>query len=125
MPDQPIHPFDRLLEVRRGCQIFGNICYPSEVGAPVTGLEPALLIGLAVLGFVAGVGVTARGPGGVLVTIGLFAFTSLSPAQIAGTAMVTNVATGVLAAAAYTRSGQLRAERFWAGSSHAHCQSAP
>ncbi|MBU3067757.1 sulfite exporter TauE/SafE family protein [Nocardia sp. NEAU-G5] len=63
---------------------------------------------MAVLGFVAGVGVTALGPGGVLVTIGLFAFTNLSPAQIAGTAMVTNITTGVLAAAAYTRSGQLR-----------------
>lgn len=53
-------------------------------------------------------GVTALGPGGVLVTIGLFAFTHMSPARIAGTAMVTNFTIGMLAAAAYTRSGQFR-----------------
>ncbi|GAA4237793.1 sulfite exporter TauE/SafE family protein [Actinomadura meridiana] len=53
-------------------------------------------------------GITAVGPGGVLPTIGLFALTDLAPAEVAGTAIVTHVATGVLATAAYTRSGQLR-----------------
>lgn len=66
------------------------------------------LVGLAVLGLVAGVGITAIGPGGVLATIGLFALTGLSPAQVAGTAIVTHVATGLLATAAYRRSGHLR-----------------
>lgn len=66
------------------------------------------LVALAALGLVAGVGITAIGPGGVLATIGLFALTGLSPAQVAGTAIVTHVATGLLATAAYTRSGQLR-----------------
>ncbi|GAA4496752.1 sulfite exporter TauE/SafE family protein [Actinoallomurus oryzae] len=56
----------------------------------------------------AGVGITAIGPGGVLATIGLFALTALTPAQVAGTAIVTHVATGALATAAYTRSGHLR-----------------
>jgi uncharacterized membrane protein YfcA len=74
----------------------------------VSGLEPPTLVALAVLGLVAGVGITAIGPGGVLATIGLFALTPLSPAQVAGTAIVTHVATGALATAAYTRSGHLR-----------------
>lgn len=74
----------------------------------MSGLEPPTLIALAVLGLVAGVGITAIGPGGVLATIGLFALTALTPAQVAGTAIVTHVATGALATAAYTRSGHLR-----------------
>lgn len=65
-------------------------------------------LALGAFGFLGGVGITAVGPGGVLPTIGLFALTALSPAQVAGTAIVTHVATGVLGAAAYTRSGQLR-----------------
>ena len=65
------------------------------------------LVLLALCGFAAGVGITAVGPGGVLVTVGLFALAGPDPAQVAGTAMVTNLATGALATAAYTRSGQL------------------
>lgn len=68
---------------------------------------PALVL-LAVIGLVGGVGITAVGPGGVLPTIGLFALTGLSPAQVAGTAIVTHIATGALGSSAYTRSGQLR-----------------
>ncbi|MET9144065.1 sulfite exporter TauE/SafE family protein [Streptomyces sp. NPDC004042] len=75
----------------------------------MTGLPVPVLAALAALGFAGGVGITALGPGGVLPTIGLFALTGLSPAQVAGTALVTHVATGALATAAYTRSGQLRA----------------
>jgi hypothetical protein len=55
-----------------------------------------------------GVGIIALGPGGVLPTLGLFALIPL-PAAVAGTAIVTRLATGCLATAAYTRSGQLRA----------------
>lgn len=72
------------------------------------GLGLPTLVALVVFGLVAGVGITAVGPGGVLATIGLFALTGLSPAQVAGTAIVTHVATGLLATAAYTRSGHLR-----------------
>jgi len=68
---------------------------------------PGLLL-LAVIGLVGGIGITAVGPGGVLPTIGLFALTGLSPAQVAGTAIVTHIATGALGTVAYTRSGQLR-----------------
>lgn len=74
----------------------------------VMGLGLPTLVALVVFGLVAGVGITAVGPGGVLATIGLFALTGLSPAQVAGTAIVTHVATGLLATAAYTRSGHLR-----------------
>lgn len=67
------------------------------------GLLKLLLISLA-----AGIGITAVGPGGVLMTIGLFAFTDLAPAAVAGTAIVTHVGTGLLGTAAYLRSGELR-----------------
>jgi uncharacterized membrane protein YfcA len=74
----------------------------------VTGLSPLILALLAAIGFAGGVGITAVGPGGVLPTIGLFALTSLSPAAVAGTAIVTHIATGTAGTLAYTRSGQLR-----------------
>ncbi|UYM06871.1 sulfite exporter TauE/SafE family protein [Solicola gregarius] len=63
---------------------------------------------LALFGLVGGIGITAVGPGGVLPTIGLFLLTDLSPSGVAGTAIVTHVATGLLGTWAYTRSGQLR-----------------
>lgn len=69
-------------------------------------LTALLLLGL--ISLVGGIGITAVGPGGVLPTIGLFALTGLSPAEVAGTAIVTHIATGILGTSAYTRSGQLR-----------------
>lgn len=63
---------------------------------------------LALFGLAGGIGITAVGPGGVLPTIGMFLFTGLSPATVAGTAIATHVATGALGTAAYVRSGQLR-----------------
>lgn len=66
------------------------------------------LVALVLCGLAAGIGITAVGPGGVLATIGLFAITGLSPAVVAGTAIVTHVATGALDTAAYLRSGHLR-----------------
>lgn len=74
-------------------------------------LSDSTLLLLAIFGLVGGVGITAIGPGGVLPTVGLFALTGLSPAQVAGTAIVTHVATGALGTAAYVRSGQLRDPR--------------
>ncbi|MGW4544845.1 sulfite exporter TauE/SafE family protein [Streptomyces violaceorubidus] len=74
----------------------------------MAGASVPVLVALGLLGLVGGVGITAVGPGGVLPTIGLFALTGLTPAEVAGTALVTHVATGVLATAAYLRSGQLR-----------------
>jgi uncharacterized membrane protein YfcA len=74
----------------------------------VSGLGVPVLVALAVFGLAAGIGITAVGPGGVLATIGLFTLTGLSPAQVAGTAIVTHIFTGALGTAAFTRSGQLR-----------------
>lgn len=74
----------------------------------MAGLGLPVLALLAVIGLAGGVGITALGPGGVLVTIGLFVLTALSPATVAGTSIVTHVATGLLGTAAYVRSGQLR-----------------
>ena len=62
------------------------------------------LVLLGLLGFAGGVGITAIGPGGVLPTIGLFTLTDLAPAEVAGTAILTHVATGLLGTAAYARS---------------------
>jgi uncharacterized membrane protein YfcA len=74
----------------------------------MAGLSIEVLGLLALAALLGGVGITAVGPGGVLPTIALFALTGLSPATVAGTAIVTHVATGLLGTAAYTRSGQLR-----------------
>lgn len=66
------------------------------------------LAALALISLLGGIGITAIGPGGVLVTIGLFVLTDLSPAEIAGSAIVTHIGTGVIGSAAFVRSGQLR-----------------
>lgn len=73
--------------------------------------SPLILVLLALFGFVGGIGITAVGPGGVLPTIGMFLFTGLSPAGVAGTAIITHIATGMLATGAYTKSGHLREPR--------------
>jgi uncharacterized protein len=66
------------------------------------------LVLLALCGLIGGIGITALGPGGVLVTLGLFALSGLPPAAVAGTAIVTHVGSGALGSGAYLRSGQLR-----------------
>lgn len=60
------------------------------------------------MGLIGGVGISTIGPGGVLPTIGLFSFTDLTAAQIAGTAICTHIGTGVAGTFAYARSGHLR-----------------
>lgn len=64
----------------------------------------ALLIGISL---VAGIGITAVGPGGIFVTIALYALTDLPPAVIVGTASATFIATGIVGAAGYYQSGEL------------------
>jgi len=66
---------------------------------------------LVIISLIGGVGITAIGPGGVLVTIALFLFTDLTPAEVAGTAIVTHIGTGLAGSAAYIHSGQLREPR--------------
>jgi hypothetical protein len=74
-------------------------------GIGVSTLDGVLLMLISLIG---GIGISAIGPGGVLVTIALFALTDLSPAEVAGTAIVTHIGTGLVGTAAYIRSGQLR-----------------
>jgi uncharacterized protein len=71
-------------------------------------LAAGTLVLLALFGFAGGVGTTALGPGGVLVTIGLFLLSGLPPAAISGTAIAANVGSAVLGTGAFARSGQLR-----------------
>jgi uncharacterized protein len=71
-------------------------------------LAAGTLILLGLFGFAGGVGTTALGPGGVLVTIGLFLLTGLPPAAISGTAIAANVGSATLGTGAFARSGQLR-----------------
>lgn len=66
---------------------------------------------LVVISLIGGIGITAIGPGGILVTIALFLLTDLSPADVAGTAIVTHIGTGIVGSLAFLRSGQLREPR--------------
>lgn len=72
-------------------------------------LDPTLALALLAVAFLAGVGITAIGPGGVFTIAALFFWTSLPSATIAGTASLTFVATGLLGTVAYVRSGELAA----------------
>jgi hypothetical protein len=71
-------------------------------------LSPTDLALLVLVSLIGGIGITTIGPGGVLVTIALYAFTDFSPAAVAGTAIVTHVGTGLVGSLAFARSGQLR-----------------
>ncbi|RKD89291.1 sulfite exporter TauE/SafE family protein [Halopiger aswanensis] len=62
---------------------------------------------LIVISLVAGIGCTTTGAGGILVTISLYVFTSLSSAEIAGTAHIVFIAVGIVGAIGFTRSGEL------------------
>jgi hypothetical protein len=73
----------------------------------VVSLEVAVV--LAVIALFAGIGITAIGPGGVFVTIALFLLAPIGPAEVAGTASATFVATGLLGSAVYLRSGEFTA----------------
>lgn len=70
-------------------------------------LSPTWLVFLVVVAFVSGVGMTTIGPGGIFLTISLYGFTSLSSGEIAGTAHLMFVATGLLASFVYFRSGDI------------------
>lgn len=71
-------------------------------------LSTPTLVLLVVIAFLAGVGITAVGPGGIFVTVALFALTDVGSATVAGTALTTFVVTGVLGSYTYYRSGELK-----------------
>lgn len=69
--------------------------------------ELPLAVLLGVVALVSGVGITTVGPGGIFVTIALYSLTPISSGEVAGTAHVAFVATGLVGTAAYVRSGEL------------------
>ena len=69
-------------------------------------LSLELAIVLVAIALLAGVGITAIGPGGIFVTVALFALAPLTTAEVAGTASATFVATGLIGTGAYVRSGE-------------------
>lgn len=71
-------------------------------------LSSVTLIELLGISLIAGMGITTVGPGGILLTIALYSVTGLSPAAVAGTSIVTHLATGMAGTAVYLYSGQLR-----------------
>ena len=73
----------------------------------VAGVAFSVAVALVVIAFAGGVGITTVGPGGIFVTAALYALTDVPPATVAGTASATFVATGVLGAGTYLRSGEL------------------
>lgn len=77
------------------------------LGIGELGLDWVTLLTLIVVAFLAGVGITAIGPGGVFVTIALSVVLQ-RPGLIAGTAGATNIATGIVGSAVYANSGELR-----------------
>lgn len=75
------------------------------IGAPI---EPSLLVVLVIIAFCSGIGITTIGPGGIFVTAALYALTSLSSSEIAGTAHAMFLATGLVGSVAYIHSGEIR-----------------
>ncbi|PSP96532.1 permease [Halobacteriales archaeon QS_5_70_17] len=78
--------------------------FVSQSALPV---ESTVLIALVAIALFAGVGITTIGPGGIFLTVALYALTPLSPGAIAGTAQAVFVATGIVGTLAYVRSGEL------------------
>ena len=81
------------------------VLYPRTGICALAPLEIQLL--LIVIAFLAGVGITAIGPGGIFLTMALYALLPIAPPTIAGTASATFIATGLVGSAAYLRSGEL------------------
>lgn len=70
----------------------------------------ALLAILVLIAFISGVGITSIGPGGIFLTIALYALTPLASSTIAGTVQVAFIATSLIGSAAYVKSGEISGE---------------
>lgn len=73
----------------------------------IAAIPSAVLAFLIAIALVAGVGITTIGPGGIFVTVGLYALTPLSSAAVAGTAHATFIVTGLIGTVVYARSGEV------------------
>lgn len=70
-------------------------------------MDPFIVTVLLVIALVGGFCITTIGPGGIFVTIALFALLPLDPGTVAGTASATFIITGIAGSLGYFRSGQL------------------
>lgn len=75
----------------------------------VASLTTPVVVSLVVVAFLAGVGNTGVGVGGVFLTAALYAFTDLPTEVVAGTALATFAATGALTGTGRTLAGVLGA----------------
>lgn len=76
----------------------------------IAGVGTTTALALVVIAFLAGIGITAIGPGGVFTTVALAGLTALPASTVAGTVHVTFVFTGLLGGFVYLRSGELLGE---------------
>lgn len=76
----------------------------SVLGLPFAG---TLLWFLVVVAFLSGIGIATIGPGGIFLTIALYALAPITTGQVAGTAHVTFIGTGLVGSAAYLYSGEM------------------
>jgi len=74
----------------------------------MTAMSMEIMILLLIIALVGGVCITTIGPGGIFVTIALFALLPLSPSTVAGTASATFIATGIVGSLGYLHSGELK-----------------
>ncbi|WP_020401601.1 sulfite exporter TauE/SafE family protein [Gracilimonas tropica] len=74
----------------------------------MTSMSLEIMILLLIIALVGGVCITTIGPGGIFVTIALFALLPLDPSTVAGTASATFIATGIVGSLGYLRSGELK-----------------
>ncbi len=78
-------------------------------------MSPEMAILMFVIALVGGFCITTIGPGGIFVTIALFALLPLDPSTVAGTASATFIATGIVGSLGYLRSGHLRTKEAMKG----------
>ena len=74
----------------------------------MTAMSTEIMILLLVIALVGGICITTIGPGGIFVTIALFALLPLDPSTVAGTASATFIATGIVGSLGYLKSGELK-----------------
>ena len=78
----------------------------SSLNSPAA--DPVTTAVLLIIALIGGFCITTIGPGGIFVTIALFALLPLDPSTVAGTASAAFIATGIAGSLGYLRSGQLR-----------------
>lgn len=79
-------------------------------------MSSEMMILLFIIALVGGTCITTIGPGGIFVTIALFALLPLDPSTVAGTASATFIATGIAGSLGYFQSGELKGKNVFKAS---------